>query len=238
MPSLARVSVKPTWASLAAAGCQPRGLTHSAADGFLTRVICLAKVAKQASGRRRVDNATVLLFPEVRPCCPRTLVGALDVDLEDQVPVLVLDILEADVSQDTGVVDEHIDAAKCLDRGVDDLVAVLYGVIVCDGLPAGLLYLVDDDIGSLARLNVSVVRGTTPAGQAPASNGGTGMAALVLTFESLPSPLKDPPRSLTTTLAPLDPKKVAYALPKPPPAPVTTTTWPSNLNWPAMLDGH
>lgn len=64
------------------------------------------------------------------------------------------------------------------------------------------------------------------------------MAALVLTFESFPSPLKDPPRSLTTTLAPRDPKKVAYALPNPPPAPVTTTTWPSNLNWPAILYRH
>ena len=42
-----------------------------------------------------------------------------------------------------------------------------------------------------------------------------------------PSPLKEPPRSLTTTLAPHEPKKVAYALPNPPPAPVMTTVWPS-----------
>lgn len=70
-------------------------------------------------------------------------------DLEDQVPVLVLDILEADVSQDSGIVDEDIDTTKCLDRGLDNLVSVLYGVVVCDSLSAGLLYLVDDYICSL-----------------------------------------------------------------------------------------
>jgi len=32
------------------------------------------------------------------------------------------------------------------------------------------------------------------------------------TFVELPSPLKDPPKSLTTILAPLDPKKRAYAM--------------------------
>jgi len=32
---------------------------------------------------------------------------------------------------------------------------------------------------------------------------------MVRTFVEFPSPLKDPPRSLTTTLAPLDPKNKA-----------------------------
>ena len=41
-------------------------------------------------------------------------------------------------------------------------------------------------------------------------------------------PLNDPPRSLTTTLAPRAPKNKAYAFPKPPLAPVTTTVCPSN----------
>ena len=51
-------------------------------------------------------------------------------DANDQVPVLVLDVLEADVSEDTGVVDEDVDAAKGLDGGVDDALAVLYRVVV------------------------------------------------------------------------------------------------------------
>jgi hypothetical protein len=56
------------------------------------------------------------------------------------------------------------------------------------------------------------------------------------TLELPPTPLNEPPRSLTTTLAPLDAKKIAYAFPSPPPAPVTTTVWPSYLSCsPAML---
>src|ERR1700761_8712467 len=39
-----------------------------------------------------------------------------------------------------------------------------------------------------------------------------------------PVPSRDPPRSLTTTLAPSLARVSAYSRPKPPPAPVTTTT--------------
>jgi len=45
-----------------------------------------------------------------------------------------------------------------------------------------------------------------------------------------PVPVAEPPKSLTTTFAPLDPKNKAYSLPNPLPAPVTTTTLLSNLN--------
>src|SRR3954453_20444397 len=42
-----------------------------------------------------------------------------------------------------------------------------------------------------------------------------------------PSPLTDPPRSLTTTLAPRRARSSAYVRPRPPPAPVTIATRPS-----------
>jgi len=71
------------------------------------------------------------------------------VDLHDEVPVLVLDVLEGDVAQDTGVVEEDIDAAKRLDGRLDDALAVLDAVVVGDGLAASGLDLVDDDISSL-----------------------------------------------------------------------------------------
>jgi hypothetical protein len=71
------------------------------------------------------------------------------VDLEDQVPVLVLHVLEADVAQDAGVVDQDVDAPKGLDGRLDDLVAVLDAVVVGNGLAACGLDLVDDDIRSL-----------------------------------------------------------------------------------------
>jgi hypothetical protein len=71
------------------------------------------------------------------------------VHLEDQVPVLVLHVLEADVAQDASVVDEHIDASESLDGRLDDLVTVLDAVVVGNRLAAGGLDLVDDDIGGL-----------------------------------------------------------------------------------------
>lgn len=46
-------------------------------------------------------------------------------DLHDQVPVLVLDVLEADITEDASIVDEHVDPAECLNSSVDDLVAIL-----------------------------------------------------------------------------------------------------------------
>jgi len=45
--------------------------------------------------------------------------------------------------------------------------------------------------------------------------------------EDAPVPVKEPPKSFTTTFAPLEAKKRAYSLPIPLPPPVTTTTRPS-----------
>lgn len=70
-------------------------------------------------------------------------------NLEDQVPVLVLDILEADITQDAGIVDQDIDATKCLNGSLDDLVAVLDGVVIGNSLATVLLDLIDYYIGGL-----------------------------------------------------------------------------------------
>ncbi len=56
-------------------------------------------------------------------------------------------LVERDVAQDAGVVDDDVDAAARVDRGLDDLVAVLDGVVVGDGLAAGGLDLLDDLVG-------------------------------------------------------------------------------------------
>jgi len=78
------------------------------------------------------------------------------VDLDDEVPVLILDVLEADIAEDTGVVDQHVDAAESLDGGLDDALAVLDGIVVGNGLAAGSLDLVDNNIGSLQTTRESV----------------------------------------------------------------------------------
>lgn len=89
------------------------------------------------------------MLAEVGPGGAGALVAALDVDLHDQVPVQVLHVLEADVAQDAGVVDEDVDAAESLDGRVDDLVSVLDAVVVGDRLATGSLDLVDYNIGGL-----------------------------------------------------------------------------------------
>ncbi len=112
-------------------------------------VVGLAEGAVETGGRGGVNDAAVLLLTEVRPSGTGALVGTGDVDLHNEIPVLVCEVLEADVMEDTGIVDEDIDAAKGVDGGVDDLVAKLDAVVVGNGLAASGLDFVDDDISSL-----------------------------------------------------------------------------------------
>ena len=56
-------------------------------------------------------------------------------------PVRPAHLVEDDVAQDAGIVDQDIDAAERVDRGLDDLIGVLRfgdGERGGDGLPAGL----------------------------------------------------------------------------------------------------
>lgn len=67
----------------------------------------------------------------------------------NQIPILILHILKADISKNSSVVDQDIDAAKGLDSGIYDLVAELNTIIVGNGLSTSCLDLLDNDIGSL-----------------------------------------------------------------------------------------
>lgn len=114
-----------------------------------SRVVGLTKVAEQTRGRGSVDDTAILLFFEVRPGGTGNLVSTLDVDLHDEVPVLVGHVLEANISENTSIVDDNINAAKGLDGRLDDLVAILDTVVVGSSLAASLLNLVDNNVGSL-----------------------------------------------------------------------------------------
>lgn len=72
-------------------------------------------------------------------------------NLHDQVPVLVLHVLEGDISQDTGIVNQDINAAKSLDGSLDDLLAVLDAVVIGNGIAALGLDFLDDDISGLGK---------------------------------------------------------------------------------------
>ena len=84
------------------------------------------------------------------------LVRSADVHLHDQVPVLVLHVLESDIAENAGIVDEDIDAAERINGSLDDGLAVLDRIIVGDGLAAGSADLLDDDVCSLLRIGPSV----------------------------------------------------------------------------------
>jgi hypothetical protein len=70
-------------------------------------------------------------------------------DFHNQVPIFILHVLEANVSEDARIVDENIYAPERLDGSLDNCVAVLDTVVVGNGLAASLLDLVDDHVGSL-----------------------------------------------------------------------------------------
>ena len=175
-----------------------------------TGIIGLAEASKQTSSRCSVDHSAVLLLAEIRPCSsgtlydvqnhfsfrllqPTNLVRSLDVDQHNQIPVLIFQVLKGNIPQDTGIVDEDVDPAILFDGRLDDLLAMLNAVVVGHGLSPCCSDLVDDNISCLYN-NISMTRAIEEA---------------QIAFVELPSPLNDPPRSLTTTLAPLDPKNVA-----------------------------
>lgn len=143
-------------------------------------------------------------------------------DFVDEIPVCLLHVLEADIAKDTGVVDENIDAAEGVNGCLDDGLSILYRVVIGDRLAASGADRLDNFVcGLCTGLAVETCR----------------VAGSTLTAEPAPSPLKLLPRSLTTTFAPRLPKKMAYSRPRPPPAPVTTTVWPSyRSSCAAMVD--
>ena len=132
-----------------------KGLCEANQGELGSRVVGLAKVAIKTSSRAGVDDSSELLFPEVRPCGKSALVCTSDVNLGEKIPIPIGQVLEADVTQDTGVVEEDIDATEGLDGSVDDLVSKFDAVVVGNSLAASFLNLFDDDISSLWVVSVS-----------------------------------------------------------------------------------
>ena len=70
-------------------------------------------------------------------------------DFNDQVPIGIRHILEADIPQNTSIINEDINSAKCLYCSIDNLLAVLNAVIIGNSSSAGRLDLLYYDIGGL-----------------------------------------------------------------------------------------
>ncbi len=70
-------------------------------------------------------------------------------DLEYQIPILIFHILEADISEDSSIIDEDVYPAKVLNGGLNDCFSILHAVIISDRLSACGFDLVDNNIGGL-----------------------------------------------------------------------------------------
>lgn len=62
----------------------------------------------------------------------------------DQVPIRLLHVLEADIAQNAGIVDEDIDTTEGVDGRLDDGLAILDRVVVGNRLTAGGADRIDD----------------------------------------------------------------------------------------------
>mmetsp|Transcript_24549 Transcript_24549/g.35998 ORF Transcript_24549/g.35998 Transcript_24549/m.35998 type:complete len:213 (-) Transcript_24549:198-836(-) len=98
------------------------------------RVVRLAKVAINAGSRGHIHDAAEALLPHDRPGSLGNLVSSLEVHLVNEVPILVRHLGKRGVTEDTGVVDNNIDAPVSVHGGLDDLVAIHNGVVVGYGL--------------------------------------------------------------------------------------------------------
>lgn len=73
----------------------------------------------------------------------------------NQIPILILHVLEADIAENAGIVDQDIDAAEGVDGGLDNVLAVLDRVVVGYCISASLLDLLYYSLGCLYRRFVS-----------------------------------------------------------------------------------
>ena len=121
--------------------------------GLGRAVVGLADVAVDARRRRGVDEAGVDVLAGLRPVTPvgggevRRAGGALQVHLDDGVPLGLAHVGQHAVAQDAGVVDQHVEAAVGVDGlGDDALGAAPVADVVGVGhrLAAGGDDLVDD----------------------------------------------------------------------------------------------
>ena len=124
-------------------------------------VVRLAEVAEDARARRRYHDpaVAVLLHRGERGLGDEE--RALQVHVDDRLEVLGLELGEALVAQDPGVVHEDVDPAEVVERGLDDRLAA-FGrgdrVVVGCGLAAGLDDLLHGRVGHAAAAAAAVGR--------------------------------------------------------------------------------
>ena len=80
---------------------------------------------EETGGARGVDDTTELLLAEDGPGGLGDLVGAPQVDVHDRLPEVIIHVSEGFVTKDASIVDNDVEATKCLDGGLDNLLTIL-----------------------------------------------------------------------------------------------------------------
>lgn len=114
---------------------------------YSSRVVGLAEVSVNTGSGGGVDDTAVLLLEEVRPGSLGNLVSAAKVDVEDWVPQAVVHVGESLVTKNTSIVDNDINAAKCVDGGLNTSFAVLSRGLDTNSLAAKFLDLLNNVVG-------------------------------------------------------------------------------------------
>ncbi len=70
------------------------------------------------------------------------LVCSFHMDLDNQVPVIVCHVLEADIPQDACVIEQYVYFPKLLDGRIDNAVTILDTVIIRNGFAACCSYFI------------------------------------------------------------------------------------------------
>lgn len=70
-------------------------------------------------------------------------------NLDNQIPVFILHVLEADVPQDARIVDQDVDSSEILDGCLNDVLAIDHIIVICNGFSTGGSNFLDNDIGGL-----------------------------------------------------------------------------------------
>lgn len=126
-----------------------QGFSEAYKSKLSSGIICLTKVAVEAGSRGCVNDAAKLLLAEVWPSSFGNFVGAVNVNVVNQIPVSISNLFEGNVAQDAGIVNDDVDSTKGLDGGINDLVTVFNRVVVSNGLTASSDNLFDNNISSL-----------------------------------------------------------------------------------------
>ena len=88
------------------------------------------------------------------PSSPCAFVGTSHVNCHHPVPIRVSRFFKADLSQYPSIVDQHVDAAKIVDGRLDYFLAILYAIVIGNGLSASCFDFMDNCIGRLSILVV------------------------------------------------------------------------------------